>query len=244
MSVSAERVEPSGAIEGRTPLAELLHALNQPLTGLQCAMEVALASPRSSEHFAQGVREWLELTGRMRDLVRAIREVADADAETGAKTGEDAEPQKELRWAAWRILLQEIVEDLRLVADAKGVCVEIEPSESPDGPGIAVKAGQRKLHTLLFRLIEAVLSLSAPESKLWIVAGEANGELGICIRWRGDKTGGALSRPELGLLVAEASWERVGGEWRRERSEEKMALATVVLETVTLETITLNGRPR
>jgi hypothetical protein len=31
----------------RSPLVQLLLALNQPLTGLQCSMEVALASGRS-----------------------------------------------------------------------------------------------------------------------------------------------------------------------------------------------------
>ncbi len=61
----------------RSPLAELLHALNQPLTGLQCSMEVALAGPRTNEEYVQGLREGLVLTGRMRVLVEAIREVMD-----------------------------------------------------------------------------------------------------------------------------------------------------------------------
>ena len=241
MSASTGRVRASGTIERRRPLVALLHALNQPLTGLQCGMEVALAGPRSNEQYAQGVREWLELTGRMRDLVHAIREVADADADADAESGEDAELQRALGWAAWKILLQDVVEDLRLVAEAKRVCVALEQSESLDGPGLALKAGLRKLQTLLFRLIEAVLSLSAPGSKLWIVAGDANGEPGICIRWQGDRAAGALSRPELGLLVAEAGWERVGGAWRRERAEERMALETITLETITLKAIGLTA---
>ena len=69
-------------MDARGPLAQLLHALNQPLTGLQCSMEVALASPRTVEQYAQGLREGLELTERMRALVEAIREVADVDAVT------------------------------------------------------------------------------------------------------------------------------------------------------------------
>jgi hypothetical protein len=60
----------------------LLHALNQPLTGLQCSMEVALASPRPIEYHVPRLREGLDLTERMRSLVDAIREVADGGKET------------------------------------------------------------------------------------------------------------------------------------------------------------------
>jgi len=63
----------------RSPLAQLLHALNQPLTGLQCSMEVALGRPRTNEEYVQGLRQGLELTGRMRALVQAIREVAEVE---------------------------------------------------------------------------------------------------------------------------------------------------------------------
>ena len=66
---------------GAARLAQLLHALNQPLTGLQCSMEVALAGPRTLEQYVQGLREGLVLTERMRALVEAIREVADVEAE-------------------------------------------------------------------------------------------------------------------------------------------------------------------
>ena len=32
--------------KGRSPLAHLLHEFNQPLTGLQCSMELVVAGPR------------------------------------------------------------------------------------------------------------------------------------------------------------------------------------------------------
>jgi hypothetical protein len=44
-------------------MEQLLHGLNQPLTGLQCSMEVALAAPRTVEYYTQRLREGLELTG-------------------------------------------------------------------------------------------------------------------------------------------------------------------------------------
>jgi signal transduction histidine kinase len=70
---------------GRNLLAHLLHALNQPLTGLQCSLELAAASPQRREEYVRTLREGLELTGRMRILVEAIRELADtqpSDTET------------------------------------------------------------------------------------------------------------------------------------------------------------------
>src|ERR1700676_3753274 len=63
---------------GRSPLAHLLHALNQPLTGLQCSMELALSGPRRPEECVRTLREGLELTERMRILVEAIRELTDS----------------------------------------------------------------------------------------------------------------------------------------------------------------------
>src|SRR5271155_2287298 len=65
----------------RSPLGQLLHALNQPLTGLQCSMEVALAAPRTPEQYARGLREGLELTERMRTLVEAIWNAAVGEEE-------------------------------------------------------------------------------------------------------------------------------------------------------------------
>jgi len=71
-------------VTGRTPLEQLLHALNQPLTGLQCSMEVALAAPRTLEQYVRGLQDGLELTDRMRALVGAIREVTDMEDKKNA----------------------------------------------------------------------------------------------------------------------------------------------------------------
>src|SRR5579864_5175913 len=71
------------ALNGRTPLAHLLHALNQPLTGLQCSLELASAGPRPTDVYVRTVKEGLELVSRMRVLVEAIRELADTPPSTG-----------------------------------------------------------------------------------------------------------------------------------------------------------------
>src|ERR1700734_1741879 len=138
-------------MEARRPLAQLLHALNQPLTGLQCSMEVALASPRTIEQYVQGLREGLKLTERMRALVEAIREVADVDAiaPIDANSARDSEAGT----AELRSLLDEIVGDLAPVAESKGVRLALASSTSC----LMVSAKRPQLAPLMFRLIEAVL---------------------------------------------------------------------------------------
>jgi signal transduction histidine kinase len=200
-------------IEARQPLAQLLHALNQPLTGLQCSMEVALASPRTVEQYVQGLREGLELTERMRALVEAIREVADVDA-----AGSGKEPIQET--TELHSLLEEIAGDLAPVAESKGVWVAFDGS-STSTSGLMVKAKRPRLAGLMFRLIESAVSLADWGTALRIEIDRGlnpdTGPARIRIEWRTKKKSSrsAFSRSELGLLVVQAGLERLGAKWRR-----------------------------
>jgi signal transduction histidine kinase len=192
----------------RTPLAQLLHALNQPLTGLQCSMEVALGATRSAEQYRQGLREGLELTARMRELVAAIREVVDGQ-EDGREDGqEDAHAEETVELNS---VLQEALLDLKPVAESRGVGVNL----SCDSP-LLVGAERRRLFALAFRLIEAALGLAAAGSELRVEVGGAAATLRVL--WHGERPS-AFSRSDVALLVAQAGWEQIGAEWRRERDE-------------------------
>ena len=92
-----------------TALAHLLHALNQPLTGLQCSLELATSAPQSSEQYVRTLRDGLALTARMRVLVEALRELV--------HTSEPAEALSELHLDA---LVVECIDELGPVADARG----------------------------------------------------------------------------------------------------------------------------
>ena len=199
-----------------SPLAQLLHALNQPLTGLQCSMEVALASPRTPEQYVRGLREGLELTERMRALVAAIREVADEE--------EEKEKTEELETTELNALLREVVEDLGPIAEVRSVRLTLECPA--DGSSLAVLGGRRKLAAAVFRLLESALGLAARGTALRTETGATPAEAWIGIQWRAGSLGSEGFRPELGLLVAQAGWERVGAEWVRERNDS--------LETVTV----------
>jgi signal transduction histidine kinase len=206
----------------RSPLAQLLHALNQPLTGLQCSMEVALASPRTPEQYVHGLREGLELTERMRLLVEAIREVVDA----GEEVGKDEKPDA----AELQVLLREVAGDLEPVAEGKGVRIALDPFAGSLSPQTM---GRQKLTSTIFRMLDSVLSLAVRGTELRIETGE----LWFRVRWHGGRAGSAFSRPELGLLVAQAGWERYGAVWERERMEECEKV------TVRLLKISSNLRP-
>jgi signal transduction histidine kinase len=199
-------------IAGRSPLAQLLHALNQPLTGLQCSMEVALAGTRTPEQYRQGLRDGLALTERMRALVEAIREVADGVDEDEDKN----EISNETTDLA--TILRETVNDLKPVAESKTIRMEIEFGCSFI---LVVRAGRQKLGSIAFRLLDSVLSLAAEGSTVKFTtvkteAGAAQSGDWLRIRWEAtEEARQPSSRPELGLLVAQAGFARCGAEWRR-----------------------------
>jgi two-component system OmpR family sensor kinase len=192
----------------------LLHALNQPLTGLQCSMEVALARPRTPEQYVQGLREGLELTERMRALVEAIREVTDGEGE------ESSEPET----IDFKILLRDVVDGLEPVAEMNGVRITLEGEAASSE---VVRVGPRRVAIVVFRIVESALTLAARGSALRIETGTEAEKVWMRIRWQMGRPRSEFSRPELGLLVAQAGLERGGAKWVREQTE--------TLETVTVQ---------
>jgi signal transduction histidine kinase len=210
---------------GRSPLEQLLHGLNQPLTGLQCSMEVALASPRTVEYYAQRLREGLELTGRMRVLVNAIREVVDGERERDTD-GVDAEETETVELQA---VLRSVVDELEPVAEAKRVHMMLDADVVMCS---WIKGGREKLSRLIFRMLESALSQAARGSPLRIGSGDGEkSEEGawLRIRWQAGERGAELSPPELGLLVAQAGWKQAGAQWLREKTDAGEAVTVRLL---------------
>lgn len=158
--------------KGRTPLAHLLHALNQPLTGLQCSIELAVAGPQSREHYVRTLREGLELTCRMRLLVEALRELADA----AQWNSEKAAP----------FLLDELflntADELEPVAKEKGVRMQLGGRLA-----LAVRADRDRVAAIAFRCLESALSLSATNTDLQITASAEQGVACVHVCWTQDK---------------------------------------------------------
>jgi signal transduction histidine kinase len=193
---------PGEILQGRSPLAHLLHALNQPLTGLQCSLELAMTGSRSrsEEQYIRTLREGLELTERMRILVEAIRELADPQPA-------GSQPQE-------LVLLDELVRatagDLQPVAETMGVRLVLDSAAR-----LPVRTDRSFLATLLFRFFESALSLARAGSALQIAAALEPEHARLMVSWCPGKLPehSPFSRQELGLLVVQAAWERAGAEW-------------------------------
>ncbi|MGA8762772.1 MAG: hypothetical protein WB562_07905 [Candidatus Sulfotelmatobacter sp.] len=193
-------------------LAQLLHALNQPLTGVQCSLELALAGPRSPEQYIDCIRGGLELIERMRDLAAAMRQLLEIDGAGAAAPAKEEELPIDLR-----SVLRETLDELRPVVEAKGVRVGLNC-----GP-LAVLVEARGVVPAMFRLLESALSLAAPESVFLIENCSELGCAGVRIRWSRGKTAplpDGLSKAELGLMLAQAGLRRAGVAWTQERTED------------------------
>jgi C4-dicarboxylate-specific signal transduction histidine kinase len=202
--MSSPRMQPvhpgSSVLKRQDPLSHLLHALNQPLTGLQCSLELASARPHAAEEYARTLQDALELTARMRVLVEALREIA--ESEYSEQTQQDRVRLNDL--------LSTQIEDLLPVSESIGVHVIAQI-----GAELCVSGNRGLLGNVLFRLLDSVLSLARQGSNLQIVAER---EMSKALIRVSSVPGSApefspYSRQELGLLIAQVGWEHAGGTW-------------------------------
>ncbi len=165
-----------------------------------------MAGPRPIEQYVRALREGLELTGRMRILVEAIREVAD----TQPSGWEDLKP------LLLDQLLRSTAADLLPVAEARGVRLVLEKLGA-----LPLQADRRALEALLFRFLESALSLTREGSDLRIAATAELGHANLVVSWNqgSPPEHSPFSWPEVGLLIARAGWERAGAEWIHTRTE-------------------------
>lgn len=218
------RVLPGAALPaGRSPLAHLLHALNQPLTGLQCSLELGAAGPQRSEQYVRILREGLELTGRMRVLVEAIRELTELKPP-------EAEEMESLMLDR---LVRATVDDLVPVAEVKRVRLGLAFEATPP-----LAASGLQLSSLLFRTLESALSLTREGGDLKISCKAAGQGASLAVKsleaasleiasleiaWSAGPlpANSPFSPAELGLLVAQAGWEQAGAEWTLQGEAER-----------------------
>ncbi|HEV2469760.1 MAG TPA: hypothetical protein VGS78_11235 [Candidatus Sulfotelmatobacter sp.] len=164
-------------------------------------MELAAVGPRPVKEYVQTLHDSLELVGRMRLLVEALRELVDIEREQSAN----------LELVCLDTLLCDSAQDLTPVAKQKGVniCIAIPTS-------LPIVAERRRLEATLFRFLEAALSLAEPNTAVQI-STDRQGNMGtVTLSWHSmENQDSPLSPPELGLLLVQAAWERMGGLWSR-----------------------------
>ena len=235
----------------RSPLQHMLHALKQPLTGLHCSLELALVGQRTPEQYVRTLREALELAGRMSVLVAAIGELVEnqeaAEDELPQVNENEADGRKQREHQTCRrevialdALLRQVVDELQPVAGAKQGQILLHCNLP-----LPVYASRHQLPGAVFRFLDSALSLTAPGGDLRIRAHSESGQARLQVRWDAGTEGAEIdftSRPELGLLLAEAGWKRLGGDWSRERSPEKAGSFHTVIARLPLA-VAGNGQP-
>jgi hypothetical protein len=206
------------------PLAVLLHELNQPLTGLQCSLELATAGSRTPEEYINALHQGLDLVARMRMLVEALREVSDLEQ------GVSSQPEA----IALDFLLRSTVDDLRPVAESRDVHIDVDGNSFPHSCQV-----RRGVAATLFRVVDSVLSLAASHSIVRVHLRTLDLQAAIAISWMPEKMPEKmaanaetarlrLSPPDLGLLVARASWESAGGQWNTKISPANHSLTLLL----------------
>lgn len=207
MSSAGTRLAPSTEPVKQTALAHLFHALNQPLTGLQCSLELALAVSKPGEQHTRTLREGLALTARMRVLVEALRELVYSSEARAAIS--DFQLDQELA---------ECVEQLRPFSAAKAVEFEVSSRGM-----LPLRSDRSRIAAVLLRTLTAAISLCQEASKLEIAAAVAGNVAALTISWTPAPAPefSPFSRPELGLVIAQAAWETAGGHWLELREEKR-----------------------
>jgi signal transduction histidine kinase len=207
MSSAGTRLALQSEPRESTALAHLLHALNQPLTGLQCSLELATSAPRSGEQYVRTLCEGLALTARMRIQVEALRELL--------HSSQPAEATSDLHLNA---ALADCVDHLRPVAEARDVRFQVAIATLAP-----IQADRGCLATVLRRALGAAVSLCRETSDVQIEAAAEGNHASVRISW----TPGTppefspFSRLELGLVIAQAAWESSGGHWAESGDENR-----------------------
>jgi signal transduction histidine kinase len=188
------------------PMAILLHELNQPLTGLQCSLELATVGSRTAEQYLHALREGLDLVGRMRILVEALREVGNSEQDNSQ---EGVHPE-----LALDSVVRSVVEDLQPVAESRSLQIDLAGDSFP-----RLCMARRSVASIPFRIIDSILGLAAGHSILRIQFVTQKQHAAIHFAWIVDSDEAdrpPFSKPVLALLVARALWQGAGGQWRDE----------------------------
>ena len=185
-----------------TQVNEIFHSLNQPLTSLRCSLELSLDQRRDVGQRQDFLQHALEDTDRVVTLVSGLREFLEAgEKRRGAEVTELAD------------CLEEAVEDLRPVAESRGVRLSLGCDES-----MKVRMGAARLRRTVFYLLERAVNAAPAGAEIaWVaeVVGKKAVITGsVSAPATSEVLGKAAERKEAGLLrlaIARRTIEAAGG---------------------------------
>jgi signal transduction histidine kinase len=156
----------------------------------------------------------------MRGLVESIREVADIEETEADVAGEWL---RGFETGELENVLREAAEDLRPVAAEKDVRIALDLSAASSEFSPARTRWRSWFAPLVFRLLDSALSLAAAGTVLHMetrVEARMKERIWFRLQWQAEASRSECSRPQLGLLIAQAWLERCGAEWQRDETDD------------------------
>jgi len=181
-------------------VSDVLHKLSQPLTALQCSLELALVRDQTAEEFRASVEAAVQNAERLRQNLLLLQELSDAD-----DPGDISAP------VPLHELLRELQQDFLPVCESAGGCfvVHCDP--------LLVRGNGAKLRRAFFYLVESLLRDSQQRRLSVAVEPTEARQVEIRMSFSGDRPGAvpagdnpdSLSTGELEL--ARRVFRAVGG---------------------------------
>lgn len=194
--------------------AEMFHSLSQPLTVVQCSLELSLANDSSPQEFRASVEAALENTQRVRQRLDVAREMINAD-----------DPGDTSDAVSLELLLQRLAEELLPLAASQDCMLQVS------GRPLRVRTNPGKLERAFFYLLEFLLSASDSGGCIQVqAAGDGQAEVAITASGCARSLVQGLQREDNAQLrVAHRILKALGGEWHAESQSLNEVCCTVYL---------------
>jgi len=143
----------------RRLLAQVFHALGQPITALRCSLEVGLRMPRKAEEYRQRLEDGLEQAERMARLCSQFRRLAEAI--DGDDQGKTCRIDESVSMAQ---------EEITALAEMKGIQLSVVPP-----PAVMIPGDRERVSEAVFYMLEFSVDGAPPGSEV-LVRSEIAGE--------------------------------------------------------------------
>lgn len=140
--------------EYRMVMADLFHALNQPLTTLGCCLSVSLQKPLLAKQYQENLKVAWRQTESISLITAAVRELVDS-----------GDPQTNLKPVRLDDCLREVISVLVPVARRAGIKLDLNISEL-----ITIRFEHSRLQQAIFRLLQFALGSAPTGSRIELVA--------------------------------------------------------------------------